>query len=351
MKKINFKRICASVLAGTMLTGFGLNTNALADNNQRIEKFLLTEEEQNDPNYSYMINDDYENLFTEEEVLTYNRLIKSILDQEWFYPMDENDERNMLIGEAIYHSPYNMLLEAVGYDPDVNEMVFYYLFDQNEQNQNLSFVQTEMERIREELFEDDMSTLDKLIVLFDYMTHHYAYTMIYPKQFILENGTTLKIPLYYLLKYRNGVCHTFSYFIDYFCQLEGIESYLITGYLGKTGHMWNMVRLDDGELYMFDATTALTKGKPLNNIYICFGITKQEYEMYSFSNPKKYRPLSFRMQHIKTLPSEFRGYMSAEYLGNHIFKMTKQSGIVYLNTETREVGNTIEEVTGKGLVR
>lgn len=342
MKKINLKRICASVLAGIMVSGFNINTNALADNNQRVEHFLINEDEITNNN-TYFINDDYENLLGEEGIALYNRVISSMLKQDWVIELSDDEELNLLVCYAVYNSVYDLVTDVIDYDYDSKTLFLNYIHPLNTQNDILRNIDTKMNLIRDEIITDDMSDTDKVLAIYTYVVDNYAVLLTYPRDHILEDGRQIKVYIDYLLEHKTGVCHTFSYFIDYLCQMEGIESYLITGYIGKTKHMWNMIRLDDGNLYFFDATQAILHGRALGNNTMYFGMTKQEFTSGSYSIKKKDYPKSVKVK-VKTLP-ELRYIRNVKYLGNHIFEIVNRfNGIQYLNTETREIGNTLEEV-------
>ena len=351
MKKINMKKISA-FLAALVIGGTTL-TPALANpfNESRIEKYILTEEEQKDPNYSYMINDEVEMNYSDEDVALYNKIVRGIMNRESYIHLTDDEEYNTNMCYAIYHSPYTAALDTVYYDPENKDIGFIYYFDdKNEQDEMFKYVENEMDRIFDSLFTEDMNLTDKLIMLFGYGANNFKYCMSYPKQYLTEDGRILKIPLEYLLKKDAGVCHTYAYFLDYFCQKEGVESHLVTGQIGRTAHMWNMIKLEDDKYYFFDITTAIQRGKLLKQIFVGFGLTKDEYDMYDYSIPKEYRTGKLKEKTTVSTFKEMRDISEYEYLGNHIFKFTSRFGdVTYYNTETRERSTDLESVKVKQL--
>lgn len=342
MKNLKFKRISASILSAIMLGSISLNTNALAED--RIEKLLLTDKEKNDPRYSYIINDEYERQFTDEEFEMYNKLIEGIFNRENFIPMSDNDESNTKVCKAIYNSVYNDALNLFLYNDETDNAVVTFIYnDYEDQDKMFKYVEKEMKRIYDELFEDDMNFFDKLVVLFGYAADKFKYPLYYPKEYVQPDGSLLKIPVSYLLKNNCGVCHTYSYFLDYFCQLEGKESYLITGKTGHTAHMWNMIKLDNGKYYFFDITTAILRGKLLNQKFVCFGMTNAEYKMYDYSIPKENMIEPLKKDGVSSL-KELRNINSYKYLGNHIFEFTYRNKVFYYNTETFTKSENLDDV-------
>lgn len=349
MKNLKIKRISA-LLAALMIGGTNLCTTAAfaEKNDTKIERFILTEEQEKDPNYSYIITDEYEDQFNDEEVALYNKIIKAIFNRELSVKLTDDEETNLKICNAVYHSNYDAALRTIFYDNEDKSIVFdYYYADENKQEEMFNFVDTEMDRIMNELFVEGMNTTDKLLVLYSYAVNNFSYCMTYPKQYKTDDGRTLFIPLYYLLKTNSGVCHTYSYFLDYFCQKEGINSYLVTGKSAKTLHMWNMIQLEDGYYYFFDITTAITRGRVLGNNFTCFGMDKLEYQMYDYSVPGEYRIDALTNNKIHTI-KDIKDYKTYEYLGDHIFKLTNKYGKeIYFNTELKEIVDKPENVKTK----
>ena len=342
MKNLKIKRLSTSILSAIMLGSFVLCPSASSE--EKIEKLLLNDIEKKNPRYSYLINDEYEKQFTEEDYDMYVKLIDGIFNREYFIPMSEDDESNIKVCKALYNSIYYDALNLLMYDEDTNNAIFSFIYnDYEEQDEMFKYVEKEMKRIYRELFEDDMNFLDKLIMLYGYGSDNFGYPLYYPKQFIRDDGTLLKIPQSYLLKYNTGVCHSYSYFLDYFCQLEGRESFLITGKTNNTSHRWNMIKLDDGKYYFFDLTTSILRGKLLKQEFVCFGMTKEEYEMYGYNIPKKNMIDELKNTNLGTF-KDLRNINSYKYLGNHIFEFTYRNKVFYYNTETFTKSENLDDV-------
>lgn len=330
--KIKLRRVNALLLATIMLGSYKL-VNA-EKNDNRIEKYCLTKQEQNDENYSYLINDEEENLFTVEEVQIYNNAVQGIMDRKDKVKLGDDDVRNIEMCYAVKHSQYSAFLDKIYYSNTTQEIVYTYKYSKEKQEELLKYVNDEMEKIYKDLVTDDMNTFDKILVLYQYAS----------KNFVFGGFNDGYIYLDTLLKTNAGICHTLAYFLDYFCQLEGIESYQLLGYKHGEYHMWNMIKLDDGYFYMFDLSEAVTMGKKYKNTFIGFGIDKAEATIYSI--PSEDRLKSVKMK-FKSL-SDITYYETAEYQGNHIFKLIDKFGeYVYYNTETRVKSENLEEVPVK----
>ena len=143
--KINFKRLSTVFLTTIMLSSYSLNTtNCYAES--KIKDFLLTENQVKD-NYSYMIGNDYEDSFKEEHIKVYNEAIYSLINRNESFYLPFDDATNLKICDSIYHSPYNMLFKRVFYDIENRTINVEYLYDLDEQNKVLMFLNLINERI------------------------------------------------------------------------------------------------------------------------------------------------------------------------------------------------------------
>lgn len=331
--KINFKKVNTVLLTMIMLSGYAL----LEPNDDRIEKFNLTNNEKQDNCYSYIIRDEVENLLSEEGIETYNKVISAIFNRESSVKLTNNEDENMLILNSLYDSPYEMYIDTISYSKKKHIANITYRYKKSKQEEITQFVITEMSKLKAELITDDMNDTDKVLAVFNYAVNNFVYAINY----VGKTSGSERINLDQLLKNNVGVCHSFAYFLDEFCQEEGIESYLVTGYLGKAYHMWNMVRFSDGNFYLIDITNAIIQGRLLNNNFICFGINSDEYNMYGYKldKEKKLKSVEMKSKSIRDL----RMFKEAKYLGNHIFEMSGgYFGTQYYNTETMTLSDTLE---------
>lgn len=342
---MKLKRICASILVGTLLNGFALNANAELKPNVN-EKLILTKEEQLDPNYSYIIPDGDELILNDEEQILFNKVVQSIINNEEVITLSDNDDSNNKVLNAIYNSIYNLAVKHTDYSPTTKQVTITYVENEYTTIDRLTYIENEMNKLYSNLFKDDMSTYDKFIMLYYYAQNNFGYYIQYPREFVISNHEALKIPLDYLLRKRKAVCHTYSEFLDYFCQTNNIESYLIIGYACKTLHMWNLIKIDD-KYYYFDITNAIQTSIMLKNSMTSFGMNKMEFQMYDYSIPDKYK--------IKGLDNvemgdfyELRQFDTLEYLGNHTYKLTtKFKEVKYYNSETRIISDNLEDIQTK----
>ena len=92
------------------------------------------------------------------------------------------------------------------------------------------------------------------------------------------------------LLHNEGVCEGFAKYINYFCQIAGIESTAAVGYLksdASVGHAWNQIRLN-GNWYNLDVTSglSLSHGKRLAFDY-CLVDDDKIMRTHLFSSPSK----------------------------------------------------------------
>jgi hypothetical protein len=87
---------------------------------------------------------------------------------------------------------------------------------------------------------DDMSDLEKALIVHDYLCDNFAYDLTYSKHDMYSFVTT-----------GDGVCQAYMYSYAYILGKLGIESYPVMN--NEIKHTWNMVKLD-GKYYQVDVT-------------------------------------------------------------------------------------------------
>jgi len=89
---------------------------------------------------------------------------------------------------------------------------------------------------------------EKLLFVYDYMVKNVSYSRAAD-----ENQNILSVFLY-----KQTLCQGYAEAMQYLLGELGIESAVITGYLGNVPHAWNLVRLD-GEYYYCDLSLGTQK--------------------------------------------------------------------------------------------
>lgn len=133
----------------------------------------------------------------------------------------------------------------------------------------LDTVRTEADRILS-LISDDMTDLEKVLILHDYLVLNFEYDLDY------EN-----YDLYSFLETHVGVCEAYSYTMRYFLNRLGIESTFCES--DAMNHMWNIVKID-GNWYHMDVTwddpIYDMKGKSLHEYFLASDAQFSDEDLY-----------------------------------------------------------------------
>lgn len=100
---------------------------------------------------------------------------------------------------------------------------------------------------------DDMDAYDKVMLANQFLCDNFTYDKIAP--------TSTKKSFTYLFEEKKAVCAGFSQVFQFLMKIVDVECYVVDN-IGviplPEGHAWNIVRLDDGNLYNVDTSTPTT---------------------------------------------------------------------------------------------
>lgn len=109
------------------------------------------------------------------------------------------------------------------------------------------WVTDEIQRILARLITDDMSTIQKVVAVHDYIVRNHHYEM---------NTTGSPFTVFTFMHEKQGVCMAYALLFEKMMEELGIPCYYVIGKAdgeSDLGHAWNMVQLG-GEWYHIDAT-------------------------------------------------------------------------------------------------
>lgn len=105
------------------------------------------------------------------------------------------------------------------------------------------FIQSEVERIVQEIIRPTMSEVEKVKAINDYIVYHSTYS---------KNTSTTPHSAYALLNEGKGVCQAYALLAYRMLKEAGMEVRYATGWAGEA-HAWNLVKVD-GQWYHLDTT-------------------------------------------------------------------------------------------------
>ncbi|RUL49812.1 transglutaminase domain-containing protein [Lysinibacillus antri] len=106
------------------------------------------------------------------------------------------------------------------------------------------FIQSEVERIVDEIITPSMTVTEKVKAINDYIVLNTTYSM---------HSSTTPHAAYAILNEGKGVCQAYALLAYRLLQKAGIEARYVTGESRGIGHAWNLVKVD-GHWYHLDTT-------------------------------------------------------------------------------------------------
>lgn len=172
--------------------------------------------------------------------------------------------------KAYYQNPYIMGVNYFEYDYSTLTFRIQYANDTETATQKQSELSKKGKETIEKITNGGMSDEDKVKAIYDYLTENSVYdneALEYAEENGFESSNLSDFQdsfnTYGVLINGKGVCMSYAYAFRFLCDLSGVESTVVTGYLnGNLPHAWNMAKLD-GQWYEIDCTNnAVTTGIP-----------------------------------------------------------------------------------------
>ena len=328
-------RLRNKVLSLATLSALVFTNSAIAEN--RIKTFDVDTEASNYSAYSeydtdfkdyipYTLNiADYSN-FTDMEYNYFQIIVNGILKHEAVVkrPYNITDESVVKVDKCLKDSEYWSIIKNMIYNRDTDETTIVYRYDKKTSIQVLNTIHRYMQFIIDELIEPDMNDLDILMTIYGYTVEHFKYDYNYdkdksflvPSQLDPNRNVQMYETIYNLQENNLGVCHTFSYFINYACNMLGVKTSVVRGTCKAGYHMWLIAEID-GYNYFFDPTFEMGHKTKLKY----FGMTLEERNKDK-ADEKEYLtdnyPYDVELCHEKTF-KDLRKATYYEYIGNHVF--------------------------------
>ncbi|WXR62253.1 transglutaminase domain-containing protein [Peptostreptococcaceae bacterium AGR-M142] len=135
---------------------------------------------------------------------------------------------------------------------DINnnrQVVFNYYNSEEDTLEIVNAVDQKIDEIIENIITDDMSDIDKVYAIRDYMVENVKYD----PQFAIDGAPGLSHSAYNVLVENIGVCDGFSGAMKMILDRLGIESEILYGHSIVSAHAWNLITID-GLTYHIDMT-------------------------------------------------------------------------------------------------
>lgn len=319
--EINYKKAIGCLLLGCMLATTPIckgeiNPKWMMDSNERI--ILDSETEKN-----------------------YEEFINHIINQDEEIYLTGDYDKDHRVVDIFEYSDYRMLCSSIFYKPEEKIFKCKYYYSKEDSIANLEWMRNEMNNIMDSIYEPDMNDWDKVLATYKYMCNNFTYYKNYdksnskyliPNPYHPEEKQLRRIYIYDLLKTKQGVCHSFSYFLTYCLQMQGIESYNIVAQElpSLIIHQFVLVNID-GKPYYLDPTYEITHKTKLRY----FGETTNERSNNDSIWLSGNAPITnVLLNPCGTEFSELRKAKSYKYVGDNTWEIKLPNGTKYFNTNS-----------------
>lgn len=183
----------------------------------------------------------------------------------------------------------------------------------------------EMEQILADSIRPNMTTLEKVVAVHDYIARTFTYDL---------NTAGSPYAVYTFMKEKHGVCMAYALLFEKMMELLEIPCYYVIGQAvgeGDAGHAWNMVEID-GEWYHVDVTWDDLSSKSKNH--------EIRYRYFLVSDEKMKRDHTWNLRDYPPCTSERFASLHALYdvciVGNHLYYPHQKTVLLYSLDVTKD---------------
>jgi len=192
--------------------------------------------------------------------------------------------------KVIYQNPLILDIESYGFDYNTSTLYIGYSESRDEITKKQKEIMKEAHQIISQIITNEMSDDEKRQAIYDYLNDHAKYDDAALKNAEKNNFYTVdkeyndSFSAYGIIVNKVGVCASYAATYKMLSDLAGLESIVVTGYLGGVPHAWNKVEID-GKWYNVDSTNNGTNtGVP----YLLYNSDDETADDLEFAFNKKY---------------------------------------------------------------
>lgn len=292
-------------------------------NTQKTEPYVAVSEIDH-----YVLEPDDKLHMNEEDEQYYHMLMDSMFAQKETIILTDSADKNWFYLDMLMQSPYFFFVDEYRLYGDT--LTFVYKYSQQEQQQVLEFMDSELLKIINSDAEKDDNELDILLKIHAATASALVYD--HDRTDNKKLGSyRFSYPfdeMYRALRDKKGICYSYAYILRYALLQRGVDCFCVYGQCTNMdeAHMWNVFeyngkyytcdpawdRAEEGlpKLYQFGKTDTervvdmLRKEGFSSFFYEEYGKVKCDDDMFSF----------------------FRGVAEYEYIGDHKYKMIDFNG-------------------------
>ncbi|WP_055109057.1 transglutaminase domain-containing protein [Paenibacillus ihumii] len=189
-----------------------------------------------------------------------------------------------------YQNPLILDIESYGFDYKTSTLYIDYSDSKNNIAKKQKEIMKEAHHIISQMITDDMSDDQKRQAIYDYLNDHAKYddaALNDAKKNDYKNVDKKfndSFTAYGIMVKKVGVCASYAAAYKLLSDLSGLNSIVVTGYLGGVPHAWNKVEIN-GEWYNVDPTN---NGTNSGVLYLLYNSDDETAEDLEFTFDKAY---------------------------------------------------------------
>lgn len=226
----------------------------------------------------YVIKSDILSFLTQEDQDYFHQLLDAVFKQEKDIELSSDYDANLRVLSALSNNPYYYFVKNITFHKDHKGFHITYRYSLSEQNQLKENFEKEYLNIINEELDPQMNDLEKVLALYHYFASRLEYDYDYEQQLygMKDEEIINDIGVFEALKTNKGVCHTYTFLMEFALAQLNIECLRMTGTLADNediSHMWPVIQID-GSFYHCDLTWDRHDNQNVGLNY--FGMTDQE---------------------------------------------------------------------------
>ena len=226
----------------------------------------------------YVIKSDIKSYLTKEEEDSFHQLLDAVFRQDEDIELSSDYDSNLRVLSALMNNPYYYFVDSVNFHQDYKGLHITYRYSLSEQNQIKESFENEFLSIINEEIDPQMNQLDKVLALYHYFASRLEFDYEYEQQLygLKDEEIINEIGIFEALENNKGVCHTYTFLMEFALAQLDIECLRMSGTLQSNedvSHMWPVVQID-GAFYHCDLTWDKNDEQKVGLNY--FGMTDQE---------------------------------------------------------------------------
>lgn len=271
-----------------------------------------------------VINDNPDIQYSDAESKFYRDTTEAILEYKQCIDFSSDMTENRLLLE---NNPYIKILADYEIADKEAIIKFKYNYSEEEHKQIVKYLDQEFLNIINTNITKNMTELEKILAIYHYFCTRISFDNEWGEQHynVFSNE---ELNIYDGLKNNKGVCHTYSYLVQFaLCQLD-IPTCVIHGKIAKNNdyHTWLSVCLN-GLYYYIDPTWDATSDADNTTVSLkYFGLTKDEnIERAVYYNELYFSEDNPIVSNNKVRFEDFRDIIDYKLIGNHQMEIKRDN--------------------------